>query len=174
MTKMAAGIWDIEMDCRKRLVLIYSLILALIVIFSIDGHAAKTANNSAPTLCRVKTQPDWTREERDRARLDCIKKQKKSLSPLQCLQVAQGMEYAIEADEARIYCLNDLQQQPTLSECYQISNAVEFADTADEARWSCIRRFGKKLKIYQCDRFAKSMSYPSNFHRAQSYCNNEL
>ena len=162
------------MDCRKRLVLIYSLILALIVIFSIDSQAAKPMKEPARSLCRVKAQPDWTREERDQARLDCIKKHRKSFTPKQCLQVAQGMEYAIEADDARVYCLNELKQQPTLKECYEISNAIEFADTADEARWSCIRRFGKKLKIYQCDRFAKSMSYPSNFHRAQSYCNNEL
>ncbi|MNT14280.1 hypothetical protein D3C72_1492770 [compost metagenome] len=165
------------MECRKRLVLIYSLILALFVVFSLNGQAAirkPAAAASTPALCQVKVQADWTREERDDARLNCIKKNRKVLSPLRCLQIAQGMEYAIEADDAKVYCLNELKDQPTLNECYEISNTVEFADTADEARWSCIRRFGKKLKIYQCDRFAKSMSYPSNFHRAQSYCNYEL
>jgi hypothetical protein len=158
----------LTMECKKQLLFIYSLIFLLVVLVAADGNAETT------TACNIKPAADWTREQRDDARFECIKKNRLKLSVKQCMNIAKGMEYSIEADDARVYCASELAQPATITQCLLISKKIESPDLADETSWNCIRRFSLSISKTQCNQFANSMRYPFNFHRAESFCKTEL
>ncbi|HWU44623.1 MAG TPA: hypothetical protein VN132_14325 [Bdellovibrio sp.] len=160
------------------------LVMAILTLISIlsfktwgatptaQGLTSSAANVS--NVCRVAKGSKLAMDQRDDARMSCLKQKKSELTVTQCLGIANSMEYTTTADDARLVCMSDLRHKITAKECLTITKAMEFPDSGDEARWDCLRRFSKSLSSKQCRSFAKDMSYPANTQRAEQFCSEEL
>lgn len=116
---------------------------------------------------------NWAPDQRDSLKLTCLSKKKDKLNTMECLKVAQGMEYSISSEKARWICLQNLGKSATVKECYTIARRMEYPDTGDDARWECLRRFQQTISLDQCKKIANSMSYPANAQRADFFCTDE-
>lgn len=148
------------------------VVLAMMTVANAFAQAPRSSSSSA--TCAVSKNSKLAMDQRDDARMACLKQKKAQLSVAQCLGVAASMEYTTNGDEARMVCLYDLGSRVSAKECLAITKAIEYPDSGDEARWECIRRFNKSLSTKQCRVFAKAMSYPANAQRAEQYCSGEL
>ncbi|WP_415063278.1 hypothetical protein [Bdellovibrio sp.] len=148
----------------------HKFMFIFVVLFSMNALAG-----APQELCQVSNKSSrLARDQRDEARMNCLKQKKALISVPQCLKIAKSMEYSTNAEDARLLCLYELGQQPTLKECFAISKSMEYADSGDEVRWECLRRFNKSITLKQCERITKDMSYPANTQRAEIYCAQEL
>lgn len=129
----------------------------------------------AQSLCKVaiKSSP-LARDQRDDARMKCLKTVAKKIETSTCLKIANSMEYSNNAEDARLVCLYDIKKQDRLSQCLSIANSMEYPDSGDEVRWECIRRHTKTILKKECLALAQKMSYPGNTQRAQVFCTQEL
>lgn len=152
------------------------IVLVVLTMMTVANAFAQAPRSSSPSssICAVSKNSKLAMDQRDDARMSCLKQKKSQLSVAQCLNVASSMEYTTNGDEARMICLYDLSTRITAKECLTITKTIEYPDSGDDARWECIRRFNKSLSIKQCRVFAKAMAYPANAQRAEQYCSSEL
>ena len=155
------------MDVTRSLT-IYLALLSLLLMMPFAGHAQN------PTFPCSSIQKNLDLDARDETRMKCLKNKKLHVSPRQCLQIANLMEYSYQADQARQICLYELRKPLTIKECLQVTRAMELPDNADAGRWECLRRFSNVLSPKECRSFAQGMQYPANSRRAHFFCKNEL
>lgn len=146
----------------------------LIGLASVANAQGQNHEASAGRLCYVSKNTKLAMDQRDDARIACMKQKITDMNVDICLSVANAMEYSTNAEETRMLCLYNLKKPINIKECLKISKAMEYPDSGDEVRWDCIRRFSKSITKKQCQFFANSMSYPPNHQRAEIYCSQEI
>lgn len=151
-------------------------VLTVMSIFTLEARASvgpQASQSRQESSCEPNRRNGLAMDQRDDARMTCLKKRRHQINVGQCLNIAKSMEYSNNAEDARMICLYDL-KSITLKDCAIIAKNMEYADSGDETKWHCIREFNKTISKKQCQNLAKSMSYPANTDRALMYCDNEL